>query len=129
MDFQVEARSTHELMDVPLRDWNNLIGLAHRYGWQPIAGLDYYLRRPPEVIPESDSRAIAEALERAIPDLPDEEWTGGSIAGTPSMVTHDPVPYGPDPDPQSYFGGERRRIVEEFVALCQRGDLQVHRIA
>ena len=82
--------------------------LAGTFGWNPIAGIDYYLSiPPPDIIPDSVSRYLAETLNRVVPDLPERS---GKLM-----------------ELRNYFGGERKGVVEEFVRLCQLGDLTVRR--
>jgi len=46
--------------------------LANLFGWKPVAGLDYYLSiPPPDLIPSSAARHLAETLNRIMPDLPE----------------------------------------------------------
>ncbi len=46
--------------------------LAGTFGWNPVAGIDYYLSiPPPDVVPSSVSRYLAETLNRIVPDLPE----------------------------------------------------------
>lgn len=93
--------------------------LANLFGWKPVAGLDYYLSiPPPDIIPGSVSRYLAETLNRIVPTLP--ERSGPINVPLPQ----EGVSF---MDLRNYFGGERKGVVEEFVRLCQLGDLTVRR--
>ncbi len=94
--------------------------LAGTFGWNPVAGLDHYLSiPPPDVVPSSVSQDLAETLNRIVPDLPQR-----------SGPINVPLPQeggGSFMELRNYFGGERKGVVEEFVRLCQLGDLTVRR--
>ena len=119
MEYQIEVRDTGESMMLADEDYRYLLKLAGIFGWSPVAGVDYYLSiPPPDVIPDSDSRYLAQTLNKVVPTLP-------ARSGPINL-----------PDPQegvsfmelrNYFGGERKGVVEEFVRLCQLGDLTVRR--
>ena len=93
--------------------------LAGTFGWNPVAGIDYYLSiPPPDIIPDSVSRYLAEILSKVVPDLPER-----------SAPINVPLPQEGVSfmELRNYFGGERKGVVEEFVRLCQLGDLTVRR--
>ena len=93
--------------------------LAGTFGWTPVAGIDYYLSiPPPDIIPDSVSRYLAEILSKVVPDLP--ERSGPINVPLPQ----EGVSF---MELRNYFGGERKGVVEEFVRLCQLGDLTVRR--
>jgi hypothetical protein len=119
MEYQIEVRDTGESMRFAEEDWRYVLMLANLFGWKPVADLDYYLSiPPPDVIPSFVSRYLAETLNRVLPALPERR---GPInvpltrAGASFM------------DLRNYFGGERKPTVEEFVRICQLGDLTVRR--
>jgi len=119
MDYQIEVRDAGESMRLADRDWRYLLMLANLFGWKPVAGLDYYLSiPPPDIIPGSVSRYLAETLNRIVPTLP--ERSGPINVPLPQ----EGVSF---MDLRNYFGGERKGVVEEFVRLCQLGDLTVRR--
>ena len=122
MDYRVEVPDTHERMTLPAQDWWPLLELASKYGWHPLGGRTQYIQDPPEVISAGVTREIAEALERAVPDLPTEEMPSYQPTSTPAVYVADSLV-----NPQAHFGGQRRSIVEDFIALCNRGDLRVLR--
>src|ERR687893_1498217 len=119
MEYQVEVRDTGESMRLAKKDWRYLLMLAGTFGWNPVAGIDYYLSiPPPDVVPSSVSRDLAQTLNRIVPDLPQRS---GPI-NVP--LPQEGVSF---MDLRNYFGGERKRVVEEFIQLCQLGDLTVRR--
>ncbi len=119
MAYQIEVRGTGESMRLADRDWRYLLMLANLFGWNPVAGLGYYLSiPPPDIIPGSVSRHLAETLNRVVPALPERS---GPIN---LPLSQEGVSF---MDLRNYFGGERKGLVEEFVRLCQLGDLTVRR--
>lgn len=100
-------------------DYRYLLMLANLFGWNPVAGLDYYLSiPPPDLIPSSVARHLAETLNRIVPTLPERR---GPI-NVP--LTQEGVSF---MDLRNYFGGERKGAIEEFIRLCKLGDLTVRR--
>ena len=123
--YEVEALATGWRLALHTADWENLVGLAHRYGWRPKAGLDQYLPERKQVVPAPDTRALAEALLRALEDLPPERRKEFRPAGTAGSFAAEVRRFGPEPDPTDYFAWERRWIVEEVVRLCGRGTMEI----
>jgi hypothetical protein len=64
--YLVRARYDDGAMELEDLEWRMLVRLAHRYGWQTEEDLDHYIHEPPEVLPESTSQTLAEALEKAV---------------------------------------------------------------
>ena len=119
MDYLIEVRDAGDSMQLAEVDWRYLLMLAGTFGWKPVAGLAYYLSvPPPDVIPVSISRHLAETLNRIVPTLPE---SSGPIN---LPLSQEGVSF---MDLRNYFGGERKRVVEEFIQLCQLGDLTVRR--
>lgn len=119
MEYQIEVRDTSESMRLAEEDYRYLLMLANLFGWNPVAGLDYYLSiPPPDIIPSSAARHLAETLNRIVPTLPERR---GPI-NVP--LTQEGVSL---MDLRNYFGGESKDAVEEFIRLCQLGDLTVRR--
>jgi hypothetical protein len=119
MEYQIEVRDTSESMRLAEEDYRYLLMLANLFGWKPVAGLDYYLSiPPPDLIPSSAARHLAETLNRIVPTLPERR---GPI-NVP--LTHEGVSF---MDLRNYFGGESKDALEEFICLCQLGDLTIRR--
>jgi hypothetical protein len=119
MEYKIEVRDTGESMRFAEEDYRYLLMLATLFGWKPVAGLDYYLSiPPPDIIPSSVSRYLAETLNRVLPALPERR---GPI-NVP--LTQESVSF---MDLRNYFGGESKDAGEEFIRLCQLGDLTIRR--
>ena len=126
---ELEALETGWRLGMHDSDWESLLGLAHRYGWKPSEGLDHYLREGRRVVPPSEARALAVALEGALRDLPRERRRVfrpdvGALGGSVGERSRP----GPGTDYEGYFSWERRWIVEEVTRLCQQGALEVRSI-
>ena len=119
MEYQIEVRDTGESMRLAEEDYRYLLMLANLFGWKPVAGLDYYLSiPPPDIIPSSAARHLAETLNRIVPTLPERR---GPIN---RPLTQEGVSF---MDLRNYFGGESKDALEEFIRLCKLGDLTVRR--
>ena len=119
MEYQIEVRNTSESMRLAEEDYRYLLMLGNLFGWKPVAGLDYYLSiPPPDLIPSSAARHLAETLNRIVPTLPERR---GPI-NVP--LTQEGVSF---MDLRNYFGGESKDALEEFIRLCQLGDLTIRR--
>ena len=119
MDYLIEVRDTGDSMKLAEEDWSYLLILAGTFGWKPVAGLAYYLSvPPPDIIPVSISRHLAETLNRIVPTLP--ERSGPINVSLPQEGVSFMYL-------RNYFGGERKRVVEKLIQLCQLGDLTVRR--
>jgi hypothetical protein len=119
MEYQIEVRDTGDSIRFSEEDYRYLLMMANLFGWKPVAGLDYYLSiPPPDIIPSSISRHLAETLDRIVSTLPARR---GPI-NVP--LTREDVSY---MDLRNYFGGESKDAVEEFIRLCQLGDLTIRR--
>ena len=93
--------------------------LAGTFGWNPVAGLSHYLSiPPPDIIAGSETRYLADTLSEVLPRLPE--------SSRPINVPH-PREGVSFMDLRNYFGGERKRTLEEFIRLCRQGDLTVRR--
>jgi len=127
---ELEALQTGWRLGMHDLDWESLLGLAHRYGWKPSEGLDHYLREGRRVVPPSEARSLAVALEEALPDLPPERRREfrpivGALGG---FIDETSRPAGRGADYERYFSWERRWIVEEVARLCQQGAVEVRPI-
>jgi hypothetical protein len=111
-------------------DWESLVGLAHRYGWRPSEGSEHFLpREGRRVVYPSEARALAGALEEALPHLPPERRRalrpivgalGGFVEETSRAAT--------GADYERYFSWGRRWIVEEVARLCLQGAVEIRPI-
>jgi len=111
--YELEALETGQRMALHASEWENLLGLARRHGWQPSAGLDLYLGR--RVIAPSEAQALAGALEGPLADLQPERRRELRPTGVPLSGA----------DHKTYFAWQRHWIVREVVWLCRQGAVEV----
>ncbi len=127
MAYELESLETGQRLALHASDWEYLLGLAHRHGWRPSAGLDRYLGRGKRLISPSEARALAGALEGPLGDLPPErrqELRPNEVIPGQGPVVGVSLP-GPGVDYEGHFAWQRRWIVEEVVRLCRRGAVEV----
>jgi hypothetical protein len=127
--YEIEALQTGWRLGLHTSEWENLLGLAHRYGWRPSRGLGPLPAGGRQIVPPAEARALARVLDGALRDLhkPERrkefrlvEILGGSVYEVPSPET--------DADYERYFAWQRRWIVEEVLRFCQQGALQIRPI-
>ena len=125
--YELEVLETGWRLGLHDSDWDNLLGLAHQYGWRPAAGLDHYLHDGGKrIVSPSDARALAGALEGALQDLPPERRKEerpyvGALRG----LADEKYQSGPEVDYEVYFSWQRRWMVEEVMRLCRRGAVEI----
>jgi hypothetical protein len=125
------------------RSWQLLLGLASRYGWQPAGTLapdpdyfDDYLGNPinwpghyipaeGQVMTADDAHRLADALERALPDLPDHDVLSGKVMPDGSACDDDlalwsrPARPHVTPSPVEEFSGSNKALLRDFVIHCR----------
>lgn len=132
--------------------WPKLLALATSFGWIP-AGTEPgpldepghepsiehgYLVNQGRVVNTDDAWNLADALERALPNLSEYEEPGkfthlenksDAISGAlfRAMGGDDTVIYGPSDDmPEyKYFGGDMKETIIRFIRLCRKGAFQI----
>jgi hypothetical protein len=122
--YEVKTLATGWRVGLHTSDLRILVALAHRYGWKPTAGLGRYLHEGKQVVPAHEARGLAEALKKALVDLPPERRKEFRPSGTTGGLAAETMRIGPDPDPKHYFSWGRRWIVEEVVRLCEGGEVE-----
>jgi hypothetical protein len=127
---ELQALETGQRLGMHDPDWEGLLGLARRHGWEPSEGLKHYrlLLRDgqPVVVPRSEARALAGALEEALPHLPRERRRGfRPIVGALGGLADEPSRPGKDADYERYFSWGRRWMVEEVARLCLQGAVEI----
>jgi hypothetical protein len=123
--YEVEALATGWRLGLHASDWRNLMALAHRYGWEPTAGLDRYLHEGKQVVAAHEARVLAAALKKALIELPPERRKEHRPPAVPNGLAAEAMRFRPESDSKNYFAWQRRWIVEEVIRLCERGALEV----
>ena len=124
--YELEDLETGKRMALRASDWATLLGLAHQYEWRPTAGLDHHLhKKSTRVVPSPDARALAEALKKALKDLPRERRREFRTTGGFDSLAAGTMRSELNADPKDYFAWRRRWIVEEVIRICERGALKL----
>src|SRR4051794_15663787 len=112
--------------------WGRLLRLAEKYGWQP-AGTQMFVEEIPflidrhwhggydsndyQIVGEEDARNLADALERAIPDIPEEDVL------SPIREESGGIRIAPDPpevsDRDWFCGAESKTYLQDFIRYCR----------
>jgi hypothetical protein len=119
--------------------WVNVLKLAMLFGWKPagtrlydedgLPELDWcgsYCSNGYQEVTEDDARRLADALERSLPDIPNEEamadrlvkvvCDGVEVYGIPDGVRYSPL---------EFWSGGGKQKVREFVAYCRAGSFVI----
>ena len=116
MAYELTNPATGEKMHVLHREWEYLLDLASRYGWEP---KDVNYAGGGE-ISETEAAEMADAITRALPDIsgyPGEQVSVGLISEAPPR-NEDYL--------FSYWSGGSRKTLEEFVHLAAGGGFVVN---
>lgn len=79
--------------------WRSVLQIAQRYGWKPAGTVDQdepewdstYFSNDGQTVTTEDATALADALERALDDIPGIQTSPKSIVLTTEQVQHDPT--------------------------------------
>lgn len=125
------------------RYWEGLFGLACIYGWKPRGSVkpsywidevhgkwdcnDYFSNGGQEVA-KNDSHEFANALERALDHIPDDDDTSNLPPGAPSLDTlilESDDFFRPTSDPRFLFGGRMADLIRVFIRFCRHGGFTI----
>ena len=137
--------------------WEKILCLAAKYGWQPegshaphngrIEGDDYlradrhwrqwnanhtiadsYMTNDYQIVSAADAIGIANALQKALVDIPDEDvirLTPNPELEAALKKSEIPRPLPPDTPLTHCFSGTGKRTVEEFIEFCKGGEFVI----
>jgi hypothetical protein len=98
-----------------------LLGLS--FPSDPVLGL-YFCNDGNRVTAE-DAAALADALERALPDLPQHDALGHKSFEHPSEPGVRLIRSDTPVNPFEWFSGKNKKRVEEFIAYCRKGGFEI----
>ena len=118
MGFDLRRENAHLSVKIP--DWISLLMLAIRYGWKPAgtkAPADFqgtwagsYTLSAWQTVGDADSRRLARALERALPDIPEHDAT--PRARRPGFL-------------ERFSGPDGRKRIKAVIAFCHGGGFRI----
>jgi hypothetical protein len=71
-----------------------------------------------------DSRALADALERALPDVPEHDALAGKAFVHPDLPGVRLVDATTPVNPYEWFGG-KKELLRDFIAFCRQGGFEI----
>jgi hypothetical protein len=96
------------------RSWDRVRDLARAYGWKGTA------MKPGDYVDEETAARLADALEEALPDIPDHdavggrtEWIGDYHLPAESVTSTE------------WFSGAAKMYYKEFIRHCRAGGFTV----
>jgi hypothetical protein len=96
------------------RSWDRVRKLARAYGWEGAA------LEPGDYVNEEEAARLAEALEEALPDIPDHD----AVAGRTEWIGDYHVPTA-EVTPTEWFSGAAKIYYKEFIRHCRAGGFRV----
>ncbi len=144
-------------MKFPHISWANLLHIAQQYGWRPAGTVlgeghpyaDYlerwagsYSSNDGQTVTAEDANAFADALEKALNDIPNHQIDSGEFIGAAELreladrINYpiinsfaDIAPEGTFPkevlNPFEHLAGERKLAVKELIAFCREGAFRI----
>lgn len=120
--------------------WPKLLRLAQAHGWKPLGtsqppgeeayfpggrwDSSNYTTNDGQIVSAADAMALADALERALPHVPDHDalekyrQADGGIQIAPSAPTA--------PDADWFSGAEAKAAVGKFIQFCREGSFHIY---
>jgi hypothetical protein len=115
-----------------------LLSLAEFYGWQPAGTTTPELQWTPghiwnggyfsndgQTVAAADAHELAAALERALPDIPDEDLLANYRRDPTDDIRLPPIPDGID-ERVSFSGVECKSMIRDFIKYCRGGEFQIY---
>jgi hypothetical protein len=147
----MDLRSKHGEISFNNSSWGHLLKMAGVYGWEPAGTLaphltnrdgqrvddgcnpvddaEYeaswngaYFYNEGQSVTDEDARNLANAIERALPDVPDQDVLGDKATVHPSgargVSLETPV------NPFEWFGGRKEQL-RDFIVFCRAGGFSI----
>ncbi len=104
--------------------WGNLLQLALTNRWKPERPADFYLYNDGQTVSDIEARALAHAIEQALPDVPDFDAmahkTGEVLIGEHAIRV-----LKAEVNACELFSGENKDLLREFVQFARNGAFQI----
>lgn len=99
--------------------WQRMLRLARHYGWTPrLSDFEYY-NTPGNIVPEEDAYAIATAIERCLPDIPDHQAVATASEDKPTRADLRRMRDGIGL--VEWFSGASKRNLHGLIIFCRTG--------
>lgn len=118
--------------------WGRVLALAEKNGWKPKGttfpkGYDKsdwdgnYWYNSGQIVEADDAANLANALEKSLASLPEEEIKIPKAEFSPDPVTHLPKITNWDNIPlENFFSGDGgRKSLMEFISFCRKGSFEI----
>src|SRR4051812_15633102 len=119
--------------------WAKLLRLAQAHGWQPMGtsqppgeevhfpggrwDSSNYRTNDGQIVSEADARALADALERALPHIPDDDAMAKYRQADGGIQIAPTAPTAPDAD--WFSGAQAKTSVGKFIQFCREGSFRI----
>jgi len=113
--------------------WPLLLELAQQYGWEPQGTTLHddegviedewaggYCSNDGQQVSAADAAALADALERALPDIPNHDAMEHKTTPIPGMPGERGIPMDVKFTAFELFSGENKAHLREFISYCHK---------
>ena len=87
--------------------------------------LDGYYSNSGSHVTAADARALAKALEKALPDLPGHDALAPKTFEDPRLAGERFLRRGTPVTPFEWFSGANKEHLKGFIALCRQGGFEI----
>jgi hypothetical protein len=87
--------------------------------------IDSYFHNAGFRVTTEHARALADALERALPDVPNHEAAAHKTVELPGFPGERFLPFGTPIDSFEWFSGQNKRHLLDFIAFCRQGEFKI----
>jgi len=130
-----------EYLSLTVYVWAEVLKFARLNGWKPMGTLPAeeadeeersawdgnYVLNGNQRVQDADARALASALERGLPDLPNAYAAGHRAVteGPEDQPTRILVPVGAPISPIEALSGPNKAAIRELIAFCRTGGFEI----
>lgn len=133
----LDLRQADASMKIPERIYEVLLSMAFQRDWLPLGPdvpgqrhiedrhryddkdwRDDYFTPEGQFITDEDAMGIAQALNRFLPEIPDDDAV--VVEDDRTHLAELPV------SPYELFRGDGKQLVRDFIAFCEKGGFSVH---
>ncbi len=118
-----------------IHQWSAVLVLAQRNGWEPAGTV---LERAPgwagrydtndgQTVTAVDAGRLADALERALPDIPDHDALEhkAKVVDLPGLGPTRLIDAQENVSPVELFSGSNKEYLRRFISYCRAGSFQI----